>query len=654
MKCAICGTINENVLEDICPNCGNKMGYNPVLDKLNFNEKTKENVEEIEVPKEEVIEEVIEEKVQEEEQVEIVNVEVVNEANVSKEVVLKNESEISTKVNEFKGKYGKYFTKNNFTLGFIVFILIAFFIIFSHLLTSDNDKSNPKVVFESINTLFVNDPKEGKTQEITEISDDLDIELVKASNDNSVYYYPLNTKIENGVVKFDLYSTKPKKDEPLITNAYENYFVSEDGKNIVYLENVSNLYGEDVADIYLYNSNNNSEEILINTSVYINSIYISEDSKEMIYIKTEDNELFRYNFKNDKSKKIDSDVESIIDISDDLDRIFITKLQKKINEKTISTIFEIKGNKSKKLLDDVIKESINVNDESLVYLTAPDEYPDFSIFNSITDKLSKKEVKVLKDEFNIFCSENFYSLGEYNFMNKKEYTLANNVYKLNFISENGQAIVATSFKTIDEIDLEDVNDINDLISPKNLTSYFYDCDGKSFELKRVNEQNLLGGNEDFSYDYNTKNLYYIDSGKLIQLNYVKEIPESIEVNDGENVKKIWEADNSVFFLKTTGELLQIYKDGTPKQVDLDIIENSVITNYDNIYYQKGAKNSKIELYTILEDKKPDKISDELEEKEIYIADQYIYFFDKKDGLSYYYDKKVKKVDKNATEIKIIE
>ncbi len=698
MKCVLCGTENNDGLEK-CSKCGSKLSNNPVSDKLSFlrNETTTETVETpnvaettetvqnivedkpvvsndtteavekidetsseekvIEVAESvEIVEEVVQAEADEKSEIEPEIKEVI-EVTEDNEVIIKNveESKAEKAANyakksfkEFKGKNPSIFTKKNMAIGVAGLVLVVILIpIFINVMFSE-EPNQTSVAYESQKTLFVHNSYENEVTELFALDDNYEYGLMKSTMGQ--YYYPTNTSIIEGNTKFSINKFVEGGTETKVNEAYFDYLVSKDGRYIVYFRNVQNLYGDDVAEMYYVDTKEGTEEILIDTNVIISSVKVSDDSKDLIYIKADTFGLNRYDFGKSKPKEIDDSVDEIIYVSDDLSKILYVKPQKQINDMYMYTLYSAFDNNTNKIATNVIKESVHYGAEGVMYLKAPDKYPDFSVFDKATKGLSKKEIKALKVEFDNFCTENFFSLYQADLKGKGETEIAENVYALNFVSSNGNAAIITKFKDKATIDQANITKISDLISPKNLESYVLDVNRTLIKLNRVADTTLLSVDENYGFDTESNDIYYLDGDSIIKLTYGT-IYESKVLDTG--VKDLWYTNSSLAYLKTDNTLYQVFKENEPTLVDENILTDSVVASENCLYYEQKQKNGDIRLYVKVGDDKPKKISDKLVSTEITVFDNYAYFVDEKDGLSFFNGKKVKALDKNASEVYIL-
>lgn len=700
MKCALCGTENDDKLES-CQKCGCKLNNNPVADKLKFNsvgdtindeKSVNEDVtlEEIEVeeaqkdyieqPVEEVGEQFEEEHCEQTsdvadsvnqsdshsscktEDIDVVKKEIKSEISddnnieevevVSVDGNTKKVSLIFEKVKSFffnfKENHEELFIKRNYAIVGGIVAVIILIIVLSVVGNIKNSYSRNKVVFESVNTIYVNDPKDNDTEEITTVPEDFDLELVKSSGSNDVFYYPTDVTMVNGIITFDIIKDDLKNEEIIATDACENFEVSYDGKYVVYFKNIQNLYGEDVGDLYVYNKKTGEE--LLASEVVVDSIKISSNSKKMMYISGENREVYKHTFGKNKPKKIDSDIDEVLYISDDLESMFYTKPQKQIDDFYVYSLYSMLGDKTNKLDDNVVKDSIHYSYNGAVYLTAPKSYPDFSVFDEVVKDLSRKEVKVLREEYEKFCAKNFFSLCQVDIKGNNDAIILDNVYRLNYVANNGSDIIATRFKSIDELGLSDVQTVEDLITPKNLETVYIDVNREIKPMQRVNSNSVLEVDENFAYSDANDKIYLIDGNELVEMNLNSSTASTTTIDT--DVKELYFDNNTLIYLQTDGTLVEINGVNEPEVVDDTVIEDSIIFDNNIIYYQK-QNDDKIELYAKIPNKRSKKLSDDLSDDEIVTFENYIYFFDNKDGLCMYNGKKVKKIDKLADEINLI-
>ncbi len=693
MKCILCGTENNDEAE-VCSKCGKALKNNPVADKLAWlkkdnndssetvnTEEVVENIDVTEVETENIISETIEEVVSdniEETETETIETEervieeiltdnnedvaeIGSDGIIESEVVKETENSVTPiatktsikektfeKFDKLKSLNEKVFSTKNMVIALIAIIALFFVGLFVLDTFFSEDEEHYSVAFESLNALNIHNSVNNKKYETINIDEDFDFGLVKASD--SSYYYPDNISVENGIIKFDIIENNGKEEERKVSNAYDDYLVSEDGRYIVYFTNVGNFYGEDVADMYYIDTKKDSAEQLISSNVIISSVKISDESDEIIYVNAEEYELFRYSFGKSKPKSLDDNVDDIIYVSDDLKYMLYVKPQKEVGDMYLYQLNSVFGNDTKKIASNVVKDSIYYSENGVVYLKAPKNYPSFNLFSEVTSNLSRSEIKELKENFDQYCNENFFTLYESDFKGSQEIMISENVHKINYVSEDGEEMVISRFKDVSKIDKNDINTISDLVNPKNIETYVVDANRNLYQLERLNPNKALSVNENYGYNEELQELYYIDGNNLAKFSLGSGFTTTVLAED---VKKLWYADNNLIYLNSAGELYQIYNGGEPKLVDDEIIVDSISLVGESLYYEKKAKNEDINLYAITEGSKPKKLSDNLVDSEYTAFDDYIYFVDEKDGLSYYDGNKVRELDKNAKEVHLI-
>lgn len=719
MKCIFCGTENNDD-EINCKECGGKIRSNTVEEKLNGvlseKEETKiENIEKIEnvenmhekndaIDPTEIIDATVEtEKTQEEkvdktkafinsidEKAEATktkatetlkdmvgiddfkkampkmnkktskeNAETENNASTNNEdktsqnqEKAKPKSKTKTKKNKVKPEKAGMNKALAIKLGIGIFVIVALLFTVDYFMKKDN--SNPEMVFESLGVLYDSNVKSGKTSVITEKVDEDEVSYVKSSNKNSVFYYPKDMQVtNNGVLEFKLYKNTNGVEELVLDNVSEDYFVSEDGQKLLYPTNVDNLYGENVADIYFYNY---TTRMSVNSNVVISSIKLSDDSKSAMYLKGDKRDLNIYTFKNGKNKELDTEIDKILYISDDLNAIFYTKPVKQIDDNELCDLYKIE-NRSKvvKIGTNIVENTITVNDSDIVYLKYPKEHPDFAIYSNGIQNVSNKEMKAYKNEFDKFCSNNFFLLCKVGYSGKNEEEISNDVYKVHYVSDNGKAILYSKLKQVSDISKENVADINDLVTPKNLDTFLLDGNKNTLELQRVDESILLKDEDAEGYfDYDDKNsiLYYIDGSTATKLDS-KNANLAYEILD-ENASYIsYSGNKDVILLSKDGKLFKIDKGNNKILIDENVLRDNIYVDEKFVLYQKSGENKINELYEI-DGKKGKLISEGLSSNDIYVIYDKMYYTDKEEGFMVFDGKKSKLVDKSATQIKVLE
>lgn len=543
-------------------------------------------------------------------------------------------------------KYIKKTININFKKIVLVLVFIIMLLFVSSLIFNNSDNSS--VAFESLNNIYINKPSNNKTFKLTHSIENMDFSLIKSDNRNKYFYYPDNISIENGIMTFDIYESDLKNNNLMVVGASYNYVVSKNGRYIAYYTNVSNQYGNDTADLYLYDKKSNeNNSILIDTNVIISSVKFSDDNKNLIYLTSDNNELRKYVISKNKSKKIDSNVDSIIYSSENLDKILYCKLKKQKDSINSYNLYSYDGNKIYDVATDVIKNSIHYSEHGIIYLKIPDKYPNYNILKDFTKTLTLKENKQLKELFNTFCIENIFTLAEVDFKGKQEDILCENVYKINYISNSGNDIIVTVFKNIKDIDTSSINSFDDILSNKCLESYIYDINRRKLKLSRVDDNTLLDSYNNYSFDDVSNTIYYIDDNSLVDLNYSTSYSYNI-LDD--NVKNLLYNGNTLIYLKDDNTLMQIYAGDDPKVIAENVIPESISLNNDNVYYTVKNKKDKAQLYVKHKKQKSKKICDNLASFELVTSGNYLYFIDTKDGLCYYDGKRVNKVDNNATNV----
>ncbi len=681
MKCVLCGTENNDEL-DVCSKCGKKLNNNPVTDKLNFlkNDKaiTEEVIEDVvevdnhtisndnnttdvvvkngetsnedKVSSEEsqtsnttIITETLSEIVEVTEDNEII-VSDVTETVIASQPIIEEKAPQKKSFKEFKGKRPSIFTKRNLILvsSALVLVILLIAIIFNMLFSEK--PTQPAVAYDSLGTLNVHNSYKNDTTELISIDKNFEYELMKSTN--GLIFYPTNTQFVDGITKFDI----NKSDQPLVTSAQYDYMVSKDGRYIVYFKNIKNLYGDNVADMFYVDTEKDSVETIIDNNVIISTVKISDNSKDMIFVKPETFELCRFTLGKSKVKVLDDSIDEIIYSSDDLKNILYVKPQKQVNDMFMYTLYSAIDNSTNKIATNVLKDSIYYGDTGVLFLKAPDKYPDFNIFDDATKNLSKKEIKALKEEFDAFCTKNFFSLYVSDLKGKTETEVAENVYLLNFVSKNGNGAIITKFKDITTIDQKTIKKLDDLISPKNLEAFAIDSNQALVKLDRKAVTTLLGIGENYGFDSESNDIYYIDGDNLIKLTYGTTYEPSV-LDTG--VKKLWFTDSTLAYLKGDGSLYQATKGSAPTLVAENILTNSVVLSNNCLYYEQKQKDDITSLFVKVNDDKPKKLSDNLVKQEIVAFENYAYFIDEKDGLSFFNGKKAKELDKNSSEVYIL-
>ncbi len=682
MKCALCGTENDNGVSN-CTKCGYKFNNSPVSDILNSNkiieddetedvtelqvlEETVEEVEKVDVVQEiqNEIEETIEELTEAKEPESIIE-NIIEETVTAEEVNIEDipESEIveapkqekthkKPSPKNAKEKFTEIFSTKN-VIFMAVGVVLVIFLVFGMVATIfQGDKSDPKVIFESLGTYYVSDPDKNSSKELVVDSEEFDLELVKTSNNNEVFYYPSRVEVVNGVSKLDVTKTDLEQTGLPSFMTYEDYFVSYDGRYAVYCENVSNFYGNTVADIYLYDEKQKSTETNpIAQNVIIDSIKLSNSDDDMIYITADDNALYRYDMSSKKSKDIDVKVDEVLFTSDDLEEIIYVKLEKNVDDFNIYDLYSCKNNSKEKIANSVIKESVIYNDSGVLYLQIPENYPSFNVLENATKNLNRRQIKELKTKFDEYCTKSFFTLGQVDFDGKNEKVIAENVYLLNFVSEDGKAIILTKFKNLEEIDITKIKKIDDILSPICLDTYFVDEERILTKIDRTGQNTLLSVDENFGYDADEQTIFYLDGNIIKKLSFA----ETLNITDVDgDVSKLWYDDGRLVYMKSANTLMEV-EDDKLKVVSENVLEDNVYLEDGQLYFEVLNKDkNKIELYAKVSSGKAKKISGNLGNSEIAIFDNYIYFEDADDGLCYFNGKNVKKVDKNATQVYVIE
>lgn len=518
----------------------------------------------------------------------------------------------------------------------------------------NRDNSNPEIVFESLGVLYDSNAKTAKTNVLTDKVNEEDVPFVKTSNDNSVFYYPKEMQsTNNGILEYKLYKNTNGVEELVLDKVSEDYFVSEDGQKVLYPTNVDNLYGENVADLYFYNYTTRTS---INSNVIISSVTISDDSKSVMYLKGDKNDLNVYTFKNGKNKELDTDIDEVLYISDDLNDVFYTKTTKNIDNNNLCDLYKIE-NRSKVITvgTNILEDTISVNDNDIVYLKYPEEHPDFAIYSNGIQNVSNKDMKEYKKEFDKFCSNNFFSLCEVDYSGKNENEISNDVYKVHYVSDNGKAVLYSKLKQVSDISKENVSEIEDLVTPKNLDTFLLDGNKNTLELQRVDESILLKDEEQEGYfDYDDKNniLYYIDGTTATKLDSKTE-NLTYQILD-ENASYVnYDDDKNVIILSKNGDLFKIDSSNNKTLIDENVLQNNIYVDDRFVFYQKKGQNNLNELYEI-SGKKGKLISEGLSENDIYVLRNKMYYKDAIEGFMVFDGKKSTLIDKSATQIKVLE
>lgn len=671
MKCEKCGV---NVDDDAtkCFNCGAELKTKSPMEKL------KEINHTISISKEEVEE--INSKTSNDNDViygEVVNQKPIESKNNENEKTKKNKTK-NNDTGKNKAKSVKPNKKTNKTYIrniciCVTVILIALIAVDFFIKGSNNSKTivlengayveknmkNPVIVFESLGVLYNVNTEKNSVNVIADSIDEIDTGLVKTFDKNTFFYYPRNQKVtNNGVLEFTLFKSSDDGEQIVeIPSLEETYYVSEDGEKIIYFDNTSNLYGDDVGEMYYYN-NESKSRTFIDKDVVLSSVFIDESSKNAVYITKDDMAINTYAFKSEKSKQIDEKVEEIFYVSGDLSEIVYTKASRSVGDNKVCSLHKIQDKKTIiDLTDDVLEDSIILKNDAIIYLKYPKTYPDFGKYNQYFKDNKPEDAKKNKELFDKLCLDNLFDLAKISINNNEEVEVANNIVALNYVTDNGERIIFTKLKDIENMNSDSIKSIDDIISAQNTVVYVSNNDNKILELELFYDNMLLkddGTKNYFAYNEKTDNLYFIDGDNVLYAPLSMGNEQNKILSKQLNTTAIYLSvyNNEVLVLSKENELKIIDKKLNEKIIDSNVIKETIYHDENSIFYQKKGENNKNELYTV-KNNKAELITDSLSSKDILVFGENMYYEDDNEGFSVFNRNKTNLVDKNATNIKVV-
>ncbi len=188
------------------------------------------------------------------------------------------------------------------------------------------------ILFTKDDNLYLYDKKKG--EDTTKI--DKDVSSFGFSDDDKYIYYV------NDEDELYTYKKESKKIDSDVT-----YVVGTIDNNIVYSKD---------DELYFRNMNGKKDKVKVASDVKNQAL--SEDGSKILY-QTDDNDLYIYKVSSKKATKLASDVNTILDANEDLDKIMYTDID--------DDTYFIKGTKATKLVSEANVLDTSIEDEQLVY-----------------------------------------------------------------------------------------------------------------------------------------------------------------------------------------------------------------------------------------------------------------------------------------------
>ncbi len=379
------------------------------------------------------------------------------------------------------------------------------------------------------NSVYYMDPKEDEPVLITDsffknsdevdLNEFYDINTFAFSKDGKKLFYA--EKLDEEEVSFSLYCkqmNKPEQDPIKLAENVQYFTVSDDGSLVIYIDTDGNLYRHNLTE---------REKILSE----IEDFWVSEDCQSLAYL-TEDGGLYHQMIDGEKDK-LDSNVDSVEKISDDLKTIYYIKEKE---------LFVKSGDNDKTKIDTEVKDVVKILENGEVYFIKDNEKQNKTLSDYVS--YSEKQQQADKNTISSFSSydgdclkynEARYRAEAYKILQEKEVDRTDcslyyyNGKKVNLINSSYVGIYDTSdsaltFKSYDKTEVKKIT-IEDFVDTLDKEEGFRaECDSHHYYNDRFynNEYKYYDFFDEFydmvlgSYDsgYTT---YYVKGGNCLNI-----------------------------------------------------------------------------------------------------------------------------------------
>ena len=455
------------------------------------------------------------------------------------------------------------------------------------------------------NAIYYLDPKTNESILITDnFFDDDDAEIANVlimnsiefkQKGNKVFY---SEKIDLETNSFSLYYkqlNKPDEEPVKLAEDVTTYAVNEKGTLLVYLNTDGDLYKHDMTE---------RSKIISEAE----ELWVSEDCTKILY-HVEDGGLYIQDIEGEKDK-IDSDVTSVANVSDNLDSFCYFKEE---------DLYLKKADTDKIKIDTEVENVILYGDNGGIYYTKANEQEGTGTlldFVKYSDSLQKKDEDLIDEYSN---SKNYKKRNEALFrswtkevLEKTEIESTSSLYYFNGETSNllndsfvdyesaqseADAVVIRSFDNV-KIKETTISDFVDVMDSKykyrksvenNKTVYKSDYQAAKY-FKEYSDKVLKQFETDATY-------YFIKDGKAIEIN-TDDISSTFRINkSGNTVYYIDKLDKE----KNVGELREVkIKDGAIESNTLydSDVSGSILNCFSDtdLLYTKDNNDSKFDLY----------------------------------------------------------